>query len=193
MSRSATCSRRAGIALAAAGLLIAPGAPCAVLMTQEEALARAFPDAEVERLAEFLDEDQAKRAAELAGADLPSRLVVRYRGVRDGRDLGTAYFDTHTVRTLPETLMILVGGDGRVVRVEVLSFDEPRDYLPRSGWYSQFDGRALDEDLSLKQGIRGVTGATLSSRAATEAVRRALAIHRVLSDERDGPESKPKP
>lgn len=162
-------------------LAAGPSATAAVLMTQDEALSEAFPGAEVERLTEYLDEEQAARAADLAGSELASRLVIRYRATREGKRIGTAYFDTHVVRTVTETLMIVIGPDGRVSRVDVLSFDEPTDYLPRPAWYDQFDGRQLDPELSLRRGIRAVTGATLSSRAATAAVRRALAIDRILT------------
>ena len=61
----------------------------------------------------------------------------------------------------------------------MVSFREPLDYLPREGWYRQFDGEQLDDDLQLKRDIRPVTGATLTARATTEAVRRVLAIHQV--------------
>jgi hypothetical protein len=78
--------------------------------------------------------------------------------------------------------MVVVDPGGRVRRIEVLSFREPQDYLPREGWYGQFEGRALDGELNMKKGIRGITGATLTARATTEAARRVLALHRVLRE-----------
>jgi Na+-translocating ferredoxin:NAD+ oxidoreductase RnfG subunit len=77
--------------------------------------------------------------------------------------------------------MVAVDADGKVLRVEVLAFREPQDYLPRDLWYGQFDGKKLDDDLDVKRAIRGVTGATLTVRATTDAVRRILAIHRLLT------------
>ena len=180
--------RRLG-ALAFAALVATVGpagvADAAVLRTQEEALAEAFPDARVEKETVFLGEEQAAEVARLAGSPPGTRVVVRYHGARGGERVGTAYFDVHPVRTLPKTLLIVIGPDGTVRKVEVLSFEEPRDYLPRERWFDQFTGRALDDELSLKRGIRGVTGATLSSRAVTAAVRRALATHRVIGDGRE--------
>ena len=41
-------------------------------------------------------------------------------------------------------------------------------------------GRGLDAQLSLKGEIHGIAGATLSSRAVTRGVRRALAAYQVL-------------
>ena len=47
--------------------------------------------------------------------------------------------------------------------------------LPRR----HFDPARLDEELELKRAIRPVTGATLTARATSDAVRRILAIHDV--------------
>jgi len=72
--------------------------------------------------------------------------------------------------------------DGTVRRVEVVTFREPLEYMPRKGWYEQYQGQELDDDLALKRDIRPVTGATLTARATTEAVRRILALHAIVSD-----------
>jgi len=162
----------------------------AVLRTQDEALREAFPEAAVERETRFLDEMQARRV-EAEGVTLGSRVVIRYTGAREGRHVGTAYFDTHVVRTLAETILVLVDPAGRVVRVEILSFEEPPDYLPQERWLDQFEGKALSDELSLKRGIRAIAGATLSSRAVTEAVRRVLAIDRELRAAAPAPPAAP--
>jgi FMN-binding protein len=175
--------RVAFVALVVAAVMATP-VSAAVVMTQEKALATAFPaGAAVERQTSFLTDAQLARARELAGPgiEIASALVTRYvaRGGA-GAIVGTAYFDTHRVRTLQETLMIVVGPDGKVGRVDVLAFGEPPEYLPKKGWLDQFAGHGLDGELSVKRGIHGITGATLSSQAATDAVRRVLAIHAVL-------------
>jgi hypothetical protein len=153
-----------------------------VFLSQEEALRLAFPSGtKVDRRTAFLTQAQQAAAAKLAGTTHPpSALVAYYVGVRDGREIGTAYFDTHIVRTEPETLMILVDPEGAVSRIEVLSFAEPEEYLPRERWYGQFPGRKLDDDLALQRAIRPVAGATLTVRATMESIRRVLAIHQVL-------------
>ena len=77
--------------------------------------------------------------------------------------------------------MVAVDPEGAVFRIEVLSFSEPEEYLPREHWYGQFQGRKLDDDLAISRGIRAVSGATLTARATTEAARRVLALHAVLA------------
>ncbi|HEX5760579.1 MAG TPA: FMN-binding protein [Thermoanaerobaculia bacterium] len=161
---------------------LAGAAQAKVFLTVDEALRLAFPGAEVERRTSYLTQAQRARAEELGGVDVPSRLVYRYDATASGRAAGTAYFDTHRVRTLPETVMVVLDAAGRVRRVEVLSFDEPPDYLPGGAWYGQFAGRGLDRRLALERDIRPITGATLTARATTAAVRRVLAVHRVLRE-----------
>jgi electron transport complex protein RnfG len=164
----------------AAMLLAASPAAAKVFLSQEEALKLAFPSAAVERNTAFLTEAEQQEAATLAGGPRPSALAVAYVATKDGGLAGTAYFDTHVVRTRAETVMVAVDPSGAIARIEVLSFSEPEEYLPREHWYAQFPGRALDNELSVKRGIRPVSGATLTARATTEAARRVLALHRVL-------------
>jgi Na+-translocating ferredoxin:NAD+ oxidoreductase RnfG subunit len=156
-------------------------AEAAVYASREEALARAFPPpASVERKTYFLTETQREKASREAQSKVESALVVAYIGRRGETLLGTAYFETHTVRTMPETLLVVVSPDGAVERVEVLAFAEPEDYLPRSSWLRLFEGRHLDADLSVGRGLAHVTGATLTTRAIASAVRRVLAVHGVV-------------
>ncbi|KAB2956583.1 MAG: FMN-binding protein, partial [Thermoanaerobaculia bacterium] len=175
-------SSRSGAVAAVALLAATAAAPARELVTVDEALALAFPGAAVERRTVFLTTGQRARAEQLAGAPPASAIVHPYEATRDGRRLGTAYFDTHLVRTLQETVMVVVDAQGQVARVEVLAFDEPPDYLPRAEWYRQFDGRALDAELDLRRAIRPVTGATLTARATADAVRRVLAVHLALAE-----------
>jgi len=190
-----SCRRTLTAAVVLGALVLGPGAaaPAAarVLLTVDEALGLAFPGCDVDRGTVFLTEDQVARAAQISGQEAPSALVHPYRATCDGTPAGTAYFDTHRVRTLPETLMVVVAPDGSVERLEVLSFKEPPEYMPRELWYEQFLGEALTPELDLKRHIRQVTGATLTARATTAAVRRVLAIDRVISQEAHPDETEP--
>lgn len=164
----------------AVAVLAPAGAEARVFLTVEEALDLAFPGCEVERRTVYLTEAQQVEAQREAGVGIPGALVYPYQATCEGTPGGTAYFDTHRVRTLPETLMIVVDPGGEVRRLEILTFREPPEYIPPEPWYRQFLGEELDDDLRLQGAIRGVTGATLTARATTDSVRRVLAIHRVL-------------
>lgn len=157
-------------------------------MTVDEALALAFPECDVERTTAYLDADSRRRVAELADQAFDSGVAFPYVASRDGVHVGTAYFDTHRVRTAGETLMVVVDPRGRIERIEILAFGEPLDYVPRDTWYAQFEHRKLDSELRLKRAIRPVAGATLTARATTDAARRVLALHQVLTSAAPGRE-----
>lgn len=146
-------------------------------MTQQQALASAFPPGTTStRQSVFLTPEQLAAAKKESGLEFADRLVVRYAGSNGS----FAYFDTHRVRTLPETVMVVVGADGRVAKIDILSFDEPPDYLPKKRWFDQFRSRKLDDDLSLRRAIRPISGASLSARAIVNASRKILALHKVI-------------
>lgn len=149
-------------------------------MTQKDALALAFPDAAPERRTAFLTEAQASAAEKAARAKLESRVWTYYVA---GSTF--AYFESHLVRTMNETMMVVVGTDGAVRFVEILSFAEPDDYRASSRWLAQFKKRLLDEDLALRRGLHGITGSTLTAEAVARGVRRALAVHGVLNPGRE--------
>lgn len=160
-----------------------PHVEAQTFLTQEEALRLAFPEADsVVRRTAYLGEAQLERVRELAGegAQAPSAVVTHYVAMRGGRPVGAAYFDAHRVRTLPEALMIVVGPDDRIRRIEVLKFSEPPEYVAPGGWLAQFEGKALGPRLSLKGDIVNMTGATLTSGAVTSAARRVLALHALI-------------
>jgi len=152
-----------------------------VFYSKQEALALAFPDAEqVETRTFFLTEEQVQQAATLATAPIDSKLVTFYVGHKDGQPLGYALIDTNVVRTLPETFLIVLSPAGVVQKLFVLAFYEPEEYLPPERWLRQFEQKTLSPDLQLRRDIHGIAGSTLSARAVTSGVRRALALFQVL-------------
>ncbi|UCD24939.1 MAG: FMN-binding protein [Gemmatimonadota bacterium] len=158
-------------------------------LTQQEALAAAFPRAsEIERRTAFLSEADQVAARDLAGpgVEVSQSVVTYYVGKTDSELLGYAYFDSHRVRTLPEVLMVVVSPADEIVGIEVLRFSEPPEYRPPGGWLERFAGHRLAKELSLKGSIDAITGATLTSSAVTDAVRRVLAIHSIIERSHEG-------
>lgn len=168
----------------AVALFFLPGiASAGVYLTVGEALKMAFPECEIERRTIYLTEGQKSNARKLARVDFESAIVYPYVAVKEGRLAGVAYFDRHIVRTLDETIMVAIDPENRVKRVELLVFNEPPEYIPPDAWYRLFPGQRLDERLAVNRGIRGILGATLTTRSTTDAVRRILAIHHVIKDQ----------
>lgn len=158
-------------------------AAAGVYLTVGEALEMAFPECEIVRQTIYLTEKQKTDAGDLARAELNSAIIYPYVAVKEGRIAGVAYFDRHVVRTLDETIMVAIDPNGKVSRVELLVFNEPPEYIPPDAWYRLFPGQRLDDRLAVNRGIRGILGATLTTRSTTDAVRRMLAIHHVIKDQ----------
>lgn len=151
-----------------------------VLYSRQGALKLAFPGAErIERQYIFLTEKQSKMVRALCQCELTSKLFTAYVGYKHGRRLGHAFIDTHVVRTLPETFMVVIDDKGAVIGVHILAFNEPREYLPPHGWLAQFRGHVGVGRLGAGHEIAGLAGATLSAHAVTCATRKLLAIYQV--------------
>ena len=164
----------------AAALLLASSARGEVFASQAEALAAAFPGARIEKRSVLLDDGQAREVEARAHAKLESRVATLHTAWRDGRVVGYAFIDVHNVRTLPEALLVVITPEGRVAQTRMLAFYEPTDYQPPTRWLKQFDDRTLTPDLRVGGTVHGIAGATLSTRAVTDCVRRALALYAVL-------------
>ena len=179
--------------LAAAWLLTAFGftaafgispATAKVFYAREQMLDLAFPEADdVEPVDFFLTPEQRDRIERLASSKLERDFVTIYVGRRDGEVLGYALLDTHLVRTLPETFLIVLGPDGEVDSTYVMAFHEPLEYMPHERWLALLHDRELDEEFRIGRGIVGLTGSTLSAHAVLGSVRRAMAKHRVLVED----------
>jgi hypothetical protein len=170
------------LAGATASLLL--GAPvrlrAELILREPEALARAFPGETAERRTLYLKPEQVAAVEKEARSKLPSAVVTVFETRRGPTVTGRAVLDTHVVRTMPETVLTVVEPDGRLRMALVLQFGEPPDYLPREGWLKSLESKTLDDDLWPGRGVRRVTGATLTVQALTEAVRRSLALDRVV-------------
>lgn len=153
-----------------------------VFHTREQALELAFGKASVQRTSHYWSKEERARIAEQAGVvrTRPTHVEFRARtgkgGVVPGR---SAWFDTRLVRSRRQTIMVVVDAEQRIEQLVLCDFDEPLDYKPVDRWYAQFKGRRLDEEMQLKKGIHGVSGATLTARATVASVREILAAHAV--------------
>ena len=151
------------------------------LITREEALASAFPDASVADERIFLTDEQAERIEAISRVDLSGKLYARYVVSRNGMVVGRAYIDTHQVRTKKESLLVSLDASGRVQRIDVTVFLEPHEYIAGPSWMRQFYDKPLDGDLAIQRSIRPIAGATLTAYAISEAIRRVMAMDQVLT------------
>lgn len=177
---------RAGAVAWAIAAFASPLAAQSSIISREEALAAAFPDAAITTERIFLTGEQAERIADLSREEVSGRLWIRYVARHGDEVVGRAYVDTHVVRTKRESLLISLEADGRVRRIDVTAFLEPPEYQAPEAWLRQYLGRPLGDDISLQRAIRPIAGATLTGRAVNAAVRRVQAMDGVL-EEREPP------
>jgi len=154
-----------------------------VFYSKNEALELAFgKDTQIEQLSLFPDEQQAAKIEELSKIKLESGLFTFYVGKNQGKILGYAAIETVTVRTKPETLLIALTPDGELRNVTTLAFHEPPEYQPPERWFEHLYKRPLAE-MDFNKGVDGISGATLSTRAAVTSVRKVMAIYQVMIKE----------
>ena len=149
-----------------------------IFYSKESALKLAFPTAtKVSRKHVFLTPEQVEAIRQKSGYAPKSKVVTAYVGYQGSTLLGHAFIDTHTVRTMPETFMTVVGPTGKLIAVHILAFHEPQEYMPPDGWLKQFHDRELSNGLQLRNDIAGIAGSTLSATAITKATRQLLVLH----------------
>ena len=191
MKQGAAARRIAGtnvVSVFAVWIVLAGGVAAAQtgIVSREEALGAVFTGATIEADRVYLTTEQAERIAELARDDVRTRIYARYVARRNGAVVGRAYVDTHVVRTKRESLLISLEADGRVRRIDVTAFLEPPEYLASERWKRQYYDKPLGDDIAIQRAIRPIAGATLTTHAVNSAVRRILALDRVLEGQRPG-------
>ena len=168
--------------LTALGLLILEAllpARATVFFSKEEAMDLAFgKGATIESRPVFLSDEQSARIEKLAMVKLDTQLFTFFEGYREGKLVGYAVIESHTVRTQPETLLIVLSPSGDLVKSEILAFHEPPEYQPPSAWFATLLNKPIG-DLRQNQGVDGISGATLSVKASLEGIRKTLAVYQI--------------
>jgi len=161
-------------------LIFAGAASAEIYHSKESALKLAFPEAEsFESDSIILSEHDVDLIEARSKTRLDSRLVNVHVARSPEGVVGYAFLETHTIRSLPETILVAIAPDGRSRSVHLLAFHEPSEYRPPRRWLGQFRDRELDDELSLRGGLAGIAGATMTANAITAAVRRLLATFEV--------------
>lgn len=149
----------------------APG----VIMTQAQAISRAFDGAAPERKTLFLSAEQsAGLASRLAEKDLPS--IVTYYVGKSSDSSAFSFFERRRIFAGDAVLMTLVRPDGRLASVSFLAFEAAADYMPDPAWLARFEGKSFEEIRAMPSGS-GSDARLASARAAVRSTAlRSLAL-----------------
>lgn len=104
-----------------------------------------------------------------------------YVVTKDGKKLGVAVIDVEPGKWGPVEFIIGLNGSGVVKRVEVMAYKEKRGRpIARRNFMRQYEGKTSKDPIRIREDIRGISGATISSRSASFAVRKAIVLYEEL-------------
>lgn len=166
-------------ALVALVLLVSSAAHAATTYwTTPALLKRWFKDSERVRAVEVLGTELTTASAERsAGLKATKGKYLVYIGQTGERIDGYAVVDDEKGQHMPITFGFLFDLDGRVKDTEVMTYREPYgDEIRDRRFLAQLVGKSTADALKPGVDVDGVTGATISVRSTTVAVRRALVL-----------------
>lgn len=151
-----------------------------LLKTKEQALTVAFgEELKIEEELLILSPEQQTDIEQSSRSKLSSGLFEYYRLSRNGELLGYATVDSQIIRTLNANFLIALTPQGQIKQVIILSFNEPREYLPGERWLANFSGKESPADLFPQKGIPPIAGSSLSVDSIAASVRRVLSVFKL--------------
>ncbi|MBU1168534.1 MAG: FMN-binding protein [Proteobacteria bacterium] len=163
-----------------------------IVLTEEQALKEVFfSGAEIETETKTLAGDTLKKIKESLGgnliyhqegsesADVQSNQNVKlFFAKKDGERKGVAIIDEQPGKWGPVVFIIAMDIKGTVKAVRVMSYQEIRGRpIARLAFMNQYKGKSVNSTLTVGRDIVGISGATISSRSATFAVKKALVLY----------------
>jgi Na+-translocating ferredoxin:NAD+ oxidoreductase RnfG subunit len=99
-------------------------------------------------------------------------------GLKDGKKRGVAIIDVEPGKWGPVEFITAMDLKGTVKRVKVMSYQEQRGRpIARNSFLNQYRGKSSRSTMQVGKDIIGVSGATISSRSATFAVKKAIVMY----------------
>lgn len=195
MARERTPHSLRAMTLIGSMLLMCAPVSAQVFLTVEEAPKAVFPEADAFERREIQSTPELrKKAQQLIGRIQPSiwePFYITFIAKRKGETIGYAIICEEIGKYRPITFIVGVTPDGKVKDVAIMMYRESHGSEVRyRGFLRQFRNKSLKDPIRQYKDIKNISGATLSVRALSVGVRKALAIIRVVyltpqtSDER---------
>lgn len=149
-----------------------------VFLRPQEAIEKLMPEAETHVTdSKEPTPELKKRLEEALGRRVEEKKYIFIIGMKQGKPTAYAVILNEIGKERPITFMIVINPDGRVRVVEVLVYRESQGSEIRDPRFMrQFEGKTIRSEVRAGHDIDVITGATLSSRSATYAVKKALAL-----------------
>ena len=114
-----------------------------------------------------------------AKAKLNTKIYRIYTAKVDDKILGFGILINRKVRSKNAVILYFISKN-ILEDIEIIAFNEPKEYLPTKKWNAQFHNIPTDKMLKLSREIPSISGATLSARSVTDSSRIAFAIYNQL-------------
>lgn len=154
----------------------AAAGPMGVFFTEETSRRELFPDLQglaLDTLA--LDSATAAKAAALIKLPVPEKAAVFERILSKNGVAGYIYRGSELGKVEKMDFAVALDAEGQVRRVLLTAYRESIGGEVKSRRFMrQFEGKKYGSPLQLGRDVDGITGATLSSRAVTAGVRKAV-------------------
>ena len=118
-----------------------------------------------------------------ARAKLNTKIYRIYTAKVDDKILGFGILINRKVRSKNAVILYFISKN-ILEDIEIIAFNEPREYLPTKKWNAQFHNISTHKMLKLSREIPSISGATLSARSVTDASRIAFALYNQLLKEK---------
>ena len=160
-----------------------------VYLTQEQALKKAFPDADTLWQEVWTPTQQERRRIERRlGWRLGEIDFTIFQGQKNNRHQGYAIITNQIGLYKPITFIVHVKKDGRVGGVWIMIYRESRGgQIKRQRFLTQYKNKKTDSHIRLNRDIVGISGATLSVRALNAGVKKVLTIIDVVYPQKESP------
>lgn len=154
----------------------------AINITKEKALEETYPEAKIEKETAVILNEQKEKIKKLANIDKVPNFFTYYKAVKEEENIGYAVIvEDVKAKTSHFTFLVAVDREGNIKKVNVLSF---RGFygtgIQHNKFLKQFKDKNIDSFIKNHPDIHAVTGATITSDALTEEVKKSLIFLKVL-------------
>jgi len=131
-----------------------------------------FPRCTYKKKSFFISKDEKSKMEEEHQVKLSSRMGSQFLVSCPDGTTHKVFLDSHTVRTLNQTLLIEVK-EGKLAKVKVLGFYEPPEYKPPRKWLDSIK-KLISFNAMEESKVDGLSGATLTRNATLNSLKKIL-------------------
>jgi Na+-translocating ferredoxin:NAD+ oxidoreductase RnfG subunit len=151
-----------------------------VLISPQDAMKESYPQSsDIIKKNITLTTEQLKKIQKASHVKLRKKSYTIFVAKKADVVLGYGVLINKKVRSKNGVVLYLIADD-KLKSIEIIAFNEPREYLPNKEWQAHFSNKKTDTMLQLSKEIPTITGATLSAKSVVEGSRIAFGIYNEL-------------